>query len=81
MIDINGTSNTDDIQGTSEDRTTKRFNGLVWSGLVLSRFRAAPRARLCYLPFKSDGAFPAPCCGAFIGGRVLHSKIPRGRGL
>jgi hypothetical protein len=34
MIDINGTSNTDDIQGTSEDRTTKRFNGLVWTGPV-----------------------------------------------
>ena len=27
MADINGTLNTDRIQGTSEDRTTKRFNG------------------------------------------------------
>jgi hypothetical protein len=27
----------------------------------LSRFRAAPRARLSYLAFESDGAFPAQC--------------------
>jgi hypothetical protein len=27
----------------------------------LSRFRAAPSARLSYLPFESDWAFPAEC--------------------
>jgi hypothetical protein len=27
----------------------------------LSRFRAAPSARLSYLSFESDGAFPAQC--------------------
>jgi 4-carboxymuconolactone decarboxylase len=29
--------------------------------LDLSRFRAAPSARLSYLSFESDGAFPAQC--------------------
>jgi hypothetical protein len=29
--------------------------------LDLSRFCAAPRARLSHLPLKSDGAFPAQC--------------------
>jgi hypothetical protein len=27
----------------------------------LSRFRAAPSARLSHFPFESDGAFPAQC--------------------
>ena len=31
------------------------------SGLDLSRFRAAPSARLSHLPFESDRAFPAQC--------------------
>jgi len=30
-------------------------------GLDLSRFRAAPSARLSHLPFESDRAFPAQC--------------------
>ena len=30
-------------------------------GLDLSRFSSAPRARLNYLSFESDGAFPAQC--------------------
>ena len=29
--------------------------------LDLSRFSAAPSARLSHFPFKSDGAFPAQC--------------------
>ena len=29
--------------------------------LDLSRFRAAPSARLSHFPFESDGAFPAQC--------------------
>ena len=29
--------------------------------LDLSRFRAAPSARLSHLPFESDRAFPAQC--------------------
>ena len=31
------------------------------TGLGLSRFRAAPGARLGHFPFESDGAFPAQC--------------------
>ena len=31
------------------------------STLDLSRFRAAPGARLSHLPFKSDRAFPTQC--------------------
>ncbi len=30
-------------------------------GVDLSRFSAAPSARLSHFPFKSDGAFPAQC--------------------
>jgi len=30
-------------------------------GVDLSRFRAAPSARLGHFPFESDGAFPAQC--------------------
>ena len=33
----------------------------IMSGLDLSRFRAAPSARLSHLSFESDGAFPAQC--------------------
>ena len=32
-----------------------------FAGLDTSRFCAAPRARLSYLAFESDGAFPAQC--------------------
>ena len=37
--------------------------GLWWklAHLDLSRFRAAPSARLSHFPFESDGAFPAQC--------------------
>jgi len=31
------------------------------SGVVLSRFSAAPSARLGHFPFESDGTFPAQC--------------------
>jgi hypothetical protein len=49
--------------------------------LALSHFSTAPSARLSHHPFKSDLAFPARCCVTSIAGRVLHSKILRGRGV
>jgi len=35
--------------------------GILRSALDLSRFSAAPRARLSHLSFESDRAFPAQC--------------------
>ena len=41
-----------------ERRTTPSQRAL---NLDLSRFSAAPSARLSHFPFESDGAFPAQC--------------------
>ena len=38
-----------------------RTQGTTTLNLDLSRFRAAPSARLSHLPFESDRAFPAQC--------------------
>jgi len=34
---------------------------ILWTLVDLSRFSAAPSARLSQLAFESDGAFPAQC--------------------
>jgi hypothetical protein len=39
----------------------ERSGALITIEVVLSRFRAAPSARLSHLAFKSDGAFPTQC--------------------
>jgi hypothetical protein len=47
-------------RGNSRVRSAlQRF--LAGQGLDLSRFSAAPSARLSHLAFESDGAFPAQC--------------------
>ena len=46
------------------DRDSLKPRKAYWSvdpELDLSRFRAAPSARLSHLSFESDGAFPAQC--------------------
>ena len=47
---------------TSELNQLELGTGLIGGlDLDLSRFRAAPSARLSHLPFESDRAFPAQC--------------------
>jgi hypothetical protein len=43
------------------DRHTPTMIFAAMHRLDLSRFRAAPSARLSHLPFESDWAFPAQC--------------------
>jgi hypothetical protein len=45
----------------SQQVTRDGVPALVWERLDLSRFRAAPSARLSRLPFESDRAFPTQC--------------------
>jgi hypothetical protein len=40
---------------------TQLYPCSIWQGLDLSRFSAAPSARLSHFPFESDGAFSAQC--------------------
>ena len=47
---------------TLDQLKTLRLDGMAEAfALDLSRFRAAPSARLSHLSFESDGAFPAQC--------------------
>jgi hypothetical protein len=51
------------VDGHTVERVRIRFQTEICccGVLDLSRFCAAPRARLSHLPLKSDGAFPAQC--------------------
>ena len=49
------------LNGIQLNLKSVRTCATLASGVDLSRFRAAPSARLSHFPFESDGAFPTQC--------------------